>query len=169
MRQGMDDCVRGSGFPDWKCLYKSKNLHERALFCHGAMFGNREAEEFGNREAEKFGEWLRKRLRDREAERLGNGKWKKPPKGEVRVPQIPCNANLPWRGLSGGYRPGQELLDGRRPWQGLSWRVSASVGAFGRASAPTRASPMGAGPGGRMKARADVCGEGGRPDAEGFA
>ena len=31
----MDGCVRGSGFPDWKCLYKSKNLHEKVLFCHG--------------------------------------------------------------------------------------------------------------------------------------
>ena len=41
----MDGFIRGSGFPDWKCLYKSKNLHEKALFCLGAMFGNREAEE----------------------------------------------------------------------------------------------------------------------------
>ena len=26
-------------FPDWRCLYKSKNLHEKALFCHGVAFG----------------------------------------------------------------------------------------------------------------------------------
>lgn len=58
----MDGCIRGSGFPDWKCLYKSKNLHEKAFFCYGAMFGNRETEEFGDREAERFG--------DREAERF---------------------------------------------------------------------------------------------------
>ena len=45
MRQGMGGCVRGSGFPDWKCLYKSKNLHEKVLFCHGAAFGKEEAEE----------------------------------------------------------------------------------------------------------------------------
>lgn len=44
MRQGMDGCVRGSGFPDWKCLYKSKNLHEKALFCHGAALGEDEVE-----------------------------------------------------------------------------------------------------------------------------
>lgn len=37
----------------------------------------------------------------------------------------------------------------------------------GNSSASTRAFPMGAGPGGRMKAGAGVCGEGGRPDARG--
>ena len=40
----MDGFIRGSGFPDWKCLYKSKNLHEKALFCHGAALGEDEVE-----------------------------------------------------------------------------------------------------------------------------
>ena len=105
----MDGCIRGSGFPDWKCLYKSKNLHEKAFFCYGAMFGNRETEEFGDREAERFGRLQKslrnrklKRLRNRKLKRLRRGKWKKPPEGEVCAPQIPCSANLPWRGLSDG-------------------------------------------------------------------
>ena len=89
----MDGYIRGSGFPDWKCLYKSKNLHEKAFFCYGAMFGNRETEEFGR---------LQKSLRNRKLKRLRRGKWKKPPEGEVCAPQIPCSANLPWRGLSDG-------------------------------------------------------------------
>lgn len=90
----MDGCIRGSGFPDWKCLYKSKNLHEKAFFCYGAMFGNRETEEFGDWEAERFGR-LQKSLRNRKLKRLRRGKWKKPPEGEVRAPQIPCSASLP--------------------------------------------------------------------------
>ena len=45
MQEEPDGCVRDSDFPDWRCLYKSKNLHEKALFCHGVAFGKEEAEE----------------------------------------------------------------------------------------------------------------------------
>lgn len=35
----------GLWFSRLESLYKSKNLHEKALFCHGAAFGKEEAEE----------------------------------------------------------------------------------------------------------------------------
>lgn len=54
--------------------------------------------------------------------------------------------------------------------------IKAPEGGGSRSPDPLQREPplagaflVGAGPGGRMKAGADVCGEGGRPDAEGLA